>query len=103
MNALRPTGAGRWIGAGSGRLLASGACESAPCRFGLDAPGDDGALDGLARLGVAPEFAGPGTGKRQPVGAHMVLTEDIAGDIHGRDALAWEIIQTKLAGQGLIA
>jgi hypothetical protein len=33
----------------------------------------------------------------------MVLTEDIAGDIHGRDALAWEIIQTKLAGQGLIA
>ena len=100
MNATRPAGESRWIGAGRQRLLAP---ESAPGGFGLDAPGDDGAFYGVARLGVAPEFAGPGTGKRQPVGAHMVLTQDVARDIHGRRALAWEVIQTKLAGQGLIA
>ena len=69
----------------------------------LDAPRHDRPLYGLAGLGVAPEFTGPGTGEGQAVGAHMVLAEHIAGDIHRGRAFAREIIQAKLPGQGLIA
>ena len=68
--------------------------RSAPPRAGLDAPGDHGARDGLAGLGVAPVIAGPGAGKGQTVGAHMILAQHIAGDIYGWLAFAGEVVET---------
>ena len=48
-------------------------------------------------------IAGPGAGKGQPVGAHVILAQDIAGDIQGWLAFAGEIVEAKLPSLRLIA
>ena len=68
----------------------------------LEPPCDDRTLYGVAGAGVPPLFAGPGAWEGQAVGAHMVLAEDVTGDIDRGRPLAREIIEAELPGQGLI-